>query len=115
LIVSALLGVWLMAAPGVLGYGNPASAADRIAGPVALGVALLALHEVARPLRWANVPVGLAFVVLPWPLGFSGAALANSLVVGILLIGLAPVRGALRHPYGGGWRAVWRPTDPGVR
>ena len=68
-----------------------------------------------RTLRWLNVLVGLTLLVAPWPLGYPGAALANSVGVGMLLIALAPVGGRLRHSHGGGWPAVWRPSGPGVQ
>jgi hypothetical protein len=108
-VLSAVLGAWLMAAPAVLGYEGAPRLCDRVAGPVALGCALLALHEVARPVRRVNTAVGLLLLVAPGEFGHEGAALGNSLAVGALLIILSLFRGRLRYRYGGGWSAVWRP------
>ena len=108
-LANAAVGIWLMAAPDVLGYGGPARAVDRTAGPLAAGVALVAAHQAARPLRWGNLPLGLWLLVAPWALAYGTVATANSTVAGLLLAGLASVRGAVTHRFGGGWVAVWRP------
>jgi hypothetical protein len=44
-LINALLGMWLMAAPAVLGYIGPARTNDRIIGPLAAGAALIAIWE----------------------------------------------------------------------
>lgn len=108
-LANTVLGIWLMAAPAVLGYGDPARTNDRITGPVVATFALIAIWETTRSLRWCNLLAGLWLLAAPFVLGgYSGGALANSLAVGALLIAFSLVRGKITKSYGGGWRAVWR-------
>lgn len=108
-IINAALGIWLMAAPGILHYGTPAAANDRIIGPVAATFAIIAWWEVTRGARWANLPLGLWLVAAPWWLGYAeGVATANNLTVGVLLLGFSFVKGKIQKQYGGGWSALWK-------
>ncbi len=111
-LVSAGLGLWLLAAPGVLGYGGGAGRNDRIVGPVIASVALIALWEVMRPVRWANLPLGLWLVVAPWIVGYHGAARPLSVLVGAIVAACALAPGTYRPGrFGGGWAALWAPAD----
>ena len=65
-IVNIALGLWLMVAPSVLDYGDPAAANDRIVGPIAAALAVIAVWEATRPLRWVNVVLGLWLVIAPF-------------------------------------------------
>jgi hypothetical protein len=114
--VNVAVGIWLMAAPAVLGYGQPAADFHRTLGPVAAAVAIIAMSEVTRPFRWVNLPVGLALLVVPWLQGYSAAALANSLLCGAAIVGLASLRGRVEKRVGGGWKAIRQPpTSSGAR
>lgn len=106
-LLSGALGLWLMAAPAVLGYGGPAADAHHVLGPMAASFALVAVWGHMRPLRWVNVFLGGALVVFPVVLSFSLAAAANSALVGLLLVGLGFIRGTVMEEYGGGWSALW--------
>ena len=110
-IASALLGVWLMAAPAALGYAGPARTNDRIAGPAAATVAIIAIWEVTRPVRWANLLIGGWLAIAPVVLGYQSVAAVNSVAVGLLLAALTLVRGRLRQRFGGGWSALTRPRS----
>lgn len=102
-----------MAAPAVLGYGGAASATHRLIGPIAAGLAFIAVWGHLRPLRWANLPLGGMLLVVPWPFAFGEAATLTSLVVGLILITLALIRGPVRERFGGGWTMLWRGTTVG--
>lgn len=106
-IVNAVLGVWLMAAPAVLGYGTPLATSDRIVGPVIATFAVVAWWEATRAVgRW-NVVLGLWGVVAPWVLGADGTwAIANAMIVGALIAGLSLVKGKVEKTYGGGWASL---------
>lgn len=107
-VFTLALGVWLLLAPAVLNYGDPASSVERIVGPLVIVAAALALHEVTRPVRFAQVALGLALLVAPWMYAYSSVpAIAVSLLVGMALLALALVRGRFSHRYAGGWSAVW--------
>ena len=107
--VNAALGVWLLAAPAVLGYGGPARTNDRIVGPLAAGLAVIAIWEVTRPVGRANLALGLWLLAAPWLLGYPAVATVNSIVVGLALGALALAPGSYRPGrFGGGWSALWR-------
>jgi hypothetical protein len=105
-LVSAGLGVWLLAAPDVLGYGDVASTVHRVAGAVVASVAIMAIWEVLRALRWVNAVFGAGLVVAALVLDAPAAARAGGLLAGLGIVALACVRGPLRASYGGGWRML---------
>jgi hypothetical protein len=106
-----LLGVWLTAAPGVLGLSDPARANFHIAGPLVAMFALTAASQATRPVRWVNLPLGAWLVAAPWVLGYAAwPETAWSVAVGLGVAGLAAVRGTVTERFGGGWPALWRKT-----
>jgi hypothetical protein len=111
------LGIWLTAAPGVLGYGGTPAANDHVVGPLAAMFGLVAVFEVTRPVRWVNLLLGLWLVFSPWVLGYAPPELVNATAVGIGLAVLACVRGRRGESFGGGWKALWNPTtvEPATR
>lgn len=113
-LANTAVGIWLMAAPAVLGYSGPAAINDRIVGPLAATFAIVAIWEVTRSLRWSNLALGPWLLAAPWLLGgYPAAAMISSLVAGALLALFSLVRGRIRQEYGGGWAAVWRSDDSG--
>ena len=112
--IVSLVGIWLMAAPAVLGYGGVAANHDRIVGPVVASFACIALWEVTRPLRWLDLAAGLWLIAAPWILGFARDAAVNSVIAGLAIAALSLVRGKLTHQFGGGWRTLLpgRPVPP---
>jgi DNA ligase D-like protein (predicted polymerase) len=66
LAVSAALGVWLMAAPGVLGMDGAVADSDHLAGALVVTWSVIAFGEVARPVRLLNTPTGIWIAVAPW-------------------------------------------------
>lgn len=114
-ILNTLLGLWLMAAPDVLGYRGAAGVNDHILGPIAASAACVALWEVTRAVRWVNLPIGLWLIAAPWVLGYGAAPRLNSLAVGLPLVAFAAVRGELRQRFGGGWSALWGKPCSGMR
>jgi hypothetical protein len=111
--VNVALGIWLMAAPAVLGYGGIARSNDRVVGPLAAGFAYVALWSVTRSVRWANVPLGLWLLVAPWLLQYEWVPLLHATVVGVLLISFAWRGGKTSQRFGGGWSALLSKEGPG--
>ena len=106
-VLAAAVGVWLMAAPDVLGYaGTAADTADRIIGPLAATVGLVAATEATRGFRRANYLTAVALAALPWLLGYPTIAAGNSLACALALAVLASFRGRVTGRFGGGWRAL---------
>ena len=113
-ILAAAIGIWLMAAPAVLGYSNPAATNDHIAGPIAATFAVIACWEATRLLRWVNLAVGCWLVLAPWILGYGPSIpIVNDMLAGLLLAATAFVKGRIEGRYGGGWSVLWKPQKSG--
>ncbi len=109
------LGLWLMAAPAVLGYGDPARTNDHIVGPIAAGFAFIAIWQLMRPLRWIGLVVGAWLLAAPWILGYGTVPTVNSLVVGLLLAVLTLLGARTSKRFGGGWVSLLRSQTRGRR
>jgi hypothetical protein len=101
--LSAAAGVWLLFAPYVFGVGiqEPAADSDHVVGALVVVVAVVALAEVARPLRFLNVPLGVWLLAAPWFLtGGTTPSRCGSAIVGALVLLLSLPLGKLRDHYG---------------
>lgn len=105
--LSAALGLWLMAAPAILGYAGTDADVHRIVGPVVASLAFVAMWDHVRPLRWANLSLAAALLVAPLVFDFAAVAIANGVAVAVALAALAFVRGDIEGEFGGGWSALW--------
>lgn len=106
-IGNTALGIWLMAAPSVLGYDGRAMDNDHIVGPIAATFAVVAIWETTRGLRWVNLLLGIWLLIAPFALGYDETrALVNSLIVGAAMIVLSQLQGTIKQEFGGGWRAL---------
>jgi hypothetical protein len=101
LAVSAVLGIWLMAAPAVFGTQGAATASDQLVGALVVTFAVIAIGEVARAARFVNVLLGVWLVAAPWLLaGGTPAARWNDLAVGVALVLLSFRRGQVAERFG---------------
>lgn len=108
LLVSVVLGAWLLAAPAVFGAeGTAAANGDRIFGALVITVAMISLAEVTLPLRFLNVAFGAWLLVQPWLLGASGGLIWSDMLIGLAVIALSFPRGPVREAYGG-WNRYLR-------
>lgn len=107
-LAAAAFGIWLMAAPVVLGYGGTAQMIDRIAGPVIAALAIIAASECTRGLRWANAALASILIVLPLWFDHTRAATLNSVATGVAVLVLSSLRSRVRSSFGGGWRVLLR-------
>ena len=97
------IGVWLMFAPAAFGLGIDAAAADsdHLVGALVVVFSVIALAEVARPVRFLNVVAALWLVLAPWFLsGRTGASMWNDALLGTALGSLSLPLGRLRDHYG---------------
>jgi uncharacterized membrane protein len=102
LLASVALGIWLMASPTVLGFDGTAAHSNHLVGALVVTVAVMALGEVGRALRFVNILFGAWFIVAPWLLsGTTTAATLSDALVGVALILLSIRRGPVRESYGG--------------
>ena len=120
-LLLAALGLWLMAAPALLGYGaDPAGAAiaHRIVGPMLVSVGVVASAGMMRGVRWLALPLGAVLLISPWLSGYGTTPLVVGGVTGLLAILLGCVHGAVRDRHGGGWsslvRKEWSDTHDGT-
>lgn len=102
LIVTALLGVWLLAAPAVFGVDITTGAADtaHIGGAVVIVVAVIAMAEVVRTFRLANVIAGLAVAGLVF---LTNPGLAYAIVIAVTGLAVAVLsfpKGRIAERYG---------------
>ena len=111
--INVALGLWLMAAPAVLGYGRPAATMDHIVGPLIATFACIALWEATRSVRWTNLPLGLSLLVAPWLLGGPVEAKINSVIIGMLVAVLSCLGRSIRHRFDGGWAMLWERSPHG--
>ncbi|WP_028716782.1 NAD-dependent epimerase/dehydratase family protein [Paracoccus sp. J39] len=108
LAASAALGVVLMATPLIFGTQPPLYFSDHVVGCLVVMVAVTAMAEVVRAVRFLNVALGAWICASPFLLGGgSGAATAAEIAMGIALIGLSLPRGARSDEHYSGWdRAI---------
>jgi hypothetical protein len=96
------IGVWLMFTRLIFNTQGAMANSDHLMGSLMITVAVLAMAEVARPLRFINPLFGIWLLAAPWLLeGASGAAAVGSVVAGLLVIGLSIPKGSIRYRYAG--------------
>lgn len=104
LLISAFLGGWLMISRLVFAVQPPMADSDHLVGALVMTVAIIAMAEVARPVRFLNIAFGIWLIAAPWL--FEGGAIAasiNDVAAGLLLIVLSLPRGARSNEHYGGW------------
>jgi nucleoside-diphosphate-sugar epimerase/uncharacterized membrane protein len=104
LAASTLLGMALMFTRPIFGTEPPMADSDHLVGALIVTVAISAMAEVGRLLRFINVAFGLWLVAAPWI--FSGASMTASVVdvlIGISVIALSLPRGSRSSDHYGSW------------
>jgi hypothetical protein len=102
LFLSAMLGVWLMAAPAALGISGGAADSHYLAGALVVTWAVIAFGQVARPVRLLNILMGLWIAAAPWLLsGATDLSRWTDIAAGGLLIALSIRRGRIHEQFGG--------------
>lgn len=108
-VINALLGIWLMASPAVLGFNGIATDNDHIVGPIIASFATISWWEATRTVRLYNLPLGAWLLLAPWVLGYQETApILNDMLVGAAVVGLSLVKGKITESTGGGWTTTWK-------
>lgn len=105
LALSALIGLGIMAAPSMLGLAASGANHLWVAGPLVATASVIAMAEVIRPVRFANVALAL-WVVTVAVLTADGLAMPVLVVAGAALAALALPRGSIRQVYAGWNHAI---------
>jgi hypothetical protein len=100
LVASILVGVWLMFTRMTVGAEGALANADHVIGALAITVAVTAFAEVARAVRFLNVALGLALMIVPLVYDASTAVMLSEVLSGALLILLSFRSGSIASSYG---------------
>ncbi len=102
LLVNIALGCWLLISPLVFPAWNEAAHSLYVAGTLAIAINILAMAEVARPLRLLTNFCGLWLLTFaPWSMvGATNGTRLNEVAVGAALIVFSFPRGKRRNHYG---------------
>ena len=104
LAACCLAGAWLMLSRLVLGTRGITANNDHLVGALIITIAVCAMAEVARPLRFLNLLLGLWLIAAPWLLmGSDASSVWNDIGIGIAVIGLSLRRGTRSKEHYGSW------------
>ena len=104
LVASAILGAALMFTRILFGSRPPMAHSDHLVGALIVTVAVMAMAEVGRLLRFINVAFGLWLIVAPWVLdGASALATGAGMAAGIAVVALSLSRGRRSAEHYGSW------------
>jgi hypothetical protein len=88
--IGAFLGLWLLASPNVIPYGESAATQNAfLVGVLLLAIAFVEITTFRAWEEWINVILGAWLVVSPWVLGATLIATTNLVIVGLLVLALA--------------------------
>jgi uncharacterized membrane protein len=101
LVLSSFIGLWVMFSPSYLGIGGMFADNAYIIGAISTVIAVIALGEVARTLRYINVIIGAWMIVSTFTLpGTNWYGIINMAIAGVLFILLSLRRGKIKEKYG---------------
>ena len=104
LVASALLGASLMFTRVLFDTRPPMADSDHLVGALVLTIAVIAMAEVGRALRFVNVAFGLWLVVAPWVLDGAGTVASwMGVAIGVALVVLSLPRGTRSQEHYGSW------------
>ncbi|GAB1581130.1 NAD-dependent epimerase/dehydratase family protein [Phyllobacterium phragmitis] len=104
LIASCIVGAWLMFSRLIFGTEGAIANSDHLMGAMIITVAICAMAEVARSLRFINVLFGIWLLAAPWLLaGETAGATWNNVIAGLLIIALSLPRGKRSEEHYGAW------------
>lgn len=108
-IVMATLGIWMMAAPDLLGFSKRIADNAHIIGPLIATFAIISIWECTRNVRLLNLPLAAWLLVAPLVLRYQNdTALMNDYAVAIIVLFLFLVRPKRKYRFAGGWRSLWK-------
>jgi len=107
LLLSAVVGVWFMSAPSMLGLAGATADSTHLVGALVVTFSVVAFAEAARLVRWLNVLCGPWMLLAPWLLdGGTPTWPLISVASGLTLIALSLRRGPVEDRYGSWQRFI---------
>ena len=100
LALSALIGLSLLFTRVTFDAEGNLANVNHLIGSLVLTVVSIAAAEVARPMRFVNIFLGIALIAIPFMYDASTIATVASIVAGIALVALSIRRGPVRERYG---------------
>lgn len=101
LLFSIVLGIWLMVSPSVMQIGKDLATSNYILGPMIAAIAIIALAEVFRSIRYLNILFGFALMLAPCFIPFSGSiCVINNILTGLAILLLSFRKGRIVQSYG---------------
>lgn len=100
LCVIGLIGLALLFTRVTLDAGGTIANVHHVIGSLVLTVVSIAAAEVARPVRYLNVPLGAVLIAAPFLVDTSMPNLVASVIAGVALVALSFRRGPIRERYG---------------
>ena len=100
LALAALIGVSLLFTRMTLGADGSLANAHHVVGSLVLTVVSIAAAEVARPVRYLNIPLAAALMAASFMFGADMVTTAVGLILGTALVALSIRRGPVRERYG---------------
>lgn len=105
--LSVVIGIWLMLTRLTLGTEGALADTDHLIGALALTIAVTAMAESARPIRFLNQFLGAALAICALVMEGTLIQRAADIVAGLTLMAASIPRGAVRNNYGGWSRFVF--------
>ena len=101
--LSIAIGLWLAFTRVSFGSSGTMANSDHLVGALVVTFSIMAFAEVGRALRFINVALGVWLIAAPWLVDGITSPLAvwNSVIAGVLLVGLAVPRGPVNNSYAG--------------
>ena len=101
LLLTALLGVWLMCAPSIFGDLHSASDSNYVAGPLLVAISVISFSEIVRRLRFVNLAIAIGLICASFLLpGYTTYGFINTLVVGVFISLLSIPKGKMHERCG---------------
>lgn len=115
-LLNILAGLWIMAAPAILGYNSEAAIHNaRITGPLIITFAIIAIAEPTRPCRWMVFLAGLWLMASPFILGHWNQEIlpaSSDIASGAFAAVFSLFPGRPKNRFDGGWSMLWKGTSP---
>ncbi|HSX84343.1 MAG TPA: vitamin K epoxide reductase family protein, partial [Cellvibrio sp.] len=100
LALCILLGISLMFTRVTLGHEGNMANWDHLIGSLIVTVSVCALAEMARPVRFLNIPLASVLLITPFVFDVSGLSVALTFIVAVALIALSIPRGPIHSQFG---------------